>query len=83
MTGLERSRLLALDRCLHLLENALLDGRGRIDADLANRLRTLLGHADLVPNHRLEGRRTERVLDDIFDLQALVMGVGEEERIEA
>ncbi len=82
MTGLERSRLLALDRCLYLLENALLDGRGRIDADLGNRLRKLLGQADLVPNHRLEGRRTERVLDDIFDLQALVMGVDEEERIE-
>jgi hypothetical protein len=32
-------------------------------------LRKLLGYAGLIPDHRLEGRRVERVLDDIFALQ--------------
>lgn len=80
MSSPDRSRLLALDRCLQVLEDALLKGKGRVDAPLANNLRTLLGHAGLVPDHRLEGRRTERVLDDIFELQGQVMGVDEEEQ---
>ena len=81
MTGTDRNRLLALDRCLQLLEDALLHGKARVDATLAYGLRDLLGHAGLVPDHRLEGRRTERVLDDIFELQARVMGVDEEEQV--
>ena len=69
-----KDRLLALDRCLLLLEEALAGGKVRVDAPLANRLRALLGAAGLIPDHRLEGRRTERVLDDIFALQARVLG---------
>ena len=79
MTGFQRSKLFALDRCLHLLEEALAHGKSRIDAPLGSRLRKLLGEADLIPDHRLEGRRTERVLDDIFELQARLMGTTEEE----
>jgi hypothetical protein len=74
-----KDRLLALDRCLHLLEEALAAGRTRVDAPLANRLRALLGQAGLIPDHRLEGRRIERVLDDIFALQAGVLGSDEDE----
>lgn len=80
MTTGDRARLLALDRCLVLLEDALLRGKARVDAPLAYGLRGLLGTAGLVPDHRLEGRRTERVLDDIFELQARVMGVEQEEQ---
>lgn len=69
-----KGRLLALDRCLHLLEEALASGKLRVDAPLADRLRALLGHAGLVPDHRLEGRRIERVLDDMFELQGRVLG---------
>jgi hypothetical protein len=81
MTGNDRARLLALDRCLQVLENALLEGQQRVNAPLANSLRNLLGEAGLVPDHRLEGRRTERVLDDIFALQAKVMGVDDEQHV--
>ncbi len=80
MNRSERARLLALDRCLQLLEDALLRGRQRVDARLASELKELLGAAGLIPDHRLEGRRTERVLDDIFALQAKVMGTEEEMR---
>jgi len=78
-TAIQRSKLFALDRCLHLLEDALARGKTRIDAPLGARLRSLLGAADLVPDHRLEGRRTERVLDDIFELQARLLGTSEED----
>jgi hypothetical protein len=74
-----RPRLLALDRCLQVLEDALADGKGRVDAPLAGRLRQLLADAGLIADHRLEGRRTERVLDDIFELQARLLGVEEDD----
>jgi len=77
-----RTRLTALDRCLVLLEEAQLQGRARVDAPLATRLRELLAQAGLIPDHRLEGRRTDRVLDDIFQLQAQLLGVDEEAQAE-
>jgi hypothetical protein len=77
-----RTRLTALDRCLVLLEEAHLQGRARVDAPLATRLRELLAQAGLIPDHRLEGRRTDRVLDDIFQLQAQLLGVDEEAQAE-
>jgi len=64
-----RHRLQVLDACLVLLEDALERGQTRVDARLGSRLRDILGHAGLVPDHRLEGRRVDRVLDDIFELQ--------------
>ena len=64
-----RHRLQILDQCLVLLEEALERGQPRVDAPLALKLRRALGHAGLIPDHRLEGRRVERVLDDIFALQ--------------
>ena len=76
----DRTRLLALDRCLHLIEEALVGGRARVDAQLGSKLRCLLAEAGLIPDHRLEGRRTDRVLDDIFALQARVLGTSEEEQ---
>ena len=74
----QRTRLAALDRCLQLLEDALASGKIRVDAQLGSRLRLQLGQAGLIPDHRVEGRRTDRVLDDIFELQAQLMGVYEE-----
>ncbi|HLQ60885.1 MAG TPA: hypothetical protein VK131_03385 [Candidatus Acidoferrales bacterium] len=74
-----KARLKALDRCLHLLEEALAAGQERIDGSLGARLRRLLGRAGLVPDHRLEGRRTARVLDDIFELQERLLGTEDEE----
>jgi hypothetical protein len=76
----ERARMQALDRCLQLLEDALAEGKIRIDGPLGFRLRHLLGDGGLIPDHRLEGRRTDRVLDDIFALQARVLGQDEEEQ---
>ena len=58
-----------LDECLVLLEESLERGQLRVDAALGLKLRKLLGQAGLIPDHRLEGRRVERVLDDIFALQ--------------
>lgn len=69
-----RQRLQILDQCLVILEEALEKGRVRVDAPLAIRLRTLLGLAGLIPDHRLEGRRVERVLNDIFALQEESVG---------
>ena len=77
--SLVRARVHALDSCLALLENALADGQVRVDAVLGCRLRDLLGAAGLVPNHRLEGRKVERVLDDVFELQAGLLGQNEEQ----
>jgi hypothetical protein len=74
----ERARMHALDRCLQLLEDALAEGKVRVDGPLGFRLRHLLGDGGLIPDHRLEGRRIDRVLDDIFALQARVLGQDEE-----
>jgi len=73
-----KSRLAALDLCLQLLEDALASGQVRVDAQLGSRLRLQLGQAGLIPDHRVEGRRTDRVLDDIFELQAQLLGIYEE-----
>lgn len=70
----ERARLRALDRCLELLEDSLAEGKVRVDGPLGYRLRMLLGAGGLIPDHRLEGRRIDRVLDDIFALQARALG---------
>ena len=70
----DRARLRALDRCLELLETGLAEGQVRVDGTLAYRLRHLLGSAGLIPDHRLEGRRIDRVLDDVFTLQARLLG---------
>ena len=69
-----RHRQQVLDLCLVVLEEALERGQSRVDARLGSRLRQLLGHAGLIPDHRLEGRRVDRVLDDIFDLQEELTG---------
>jgi hypothetical protein len=69
----------ALDRCLQLLEDQLAEGKVRVDGPLGFRLRHLLGDGGLIPDHRLEGRRIDRVLDDIFALQARVLGQDEDE----
>jgi hypothetical protein len=69
-----RHRLQILDQCLVLLEEALERGQPRVDAPLGLKLRKLLGLAGLIPDHRLEGRRVERVLDDIFALQESASG---------
>ena len=79
MSGDRKARLLALDHCLLLLEEALAAGKGRVDGPLGAQLRRLLGQAGLVAAHRLEGRRTDRVLDDIFALQEQVLGTTETE----
>ena len=76
----ERARMRALDRCLQLLEDQLAEGKVRIDGPVAFRLRHLLGDGGLIPDHRLEGRRIDRVLDDIFALQARALGQEEEEQ---
>ena len=75
----ERSRMHALDRCLLLLEDALAEGKVRVDGPMAFRLRHQLGDGGLIPDHRLEGRRIDRVLDDVFTLQARLLGQDEEE----
>ena len=73
MSG-RRHRQQVLDLCLVVLEEALERGQSRVDAKLGSRLRRLLGHAGLIPDHRLEGRRVDRVLDDIFELQEELTG---------
>jgi hypothetical protein len=69
-----RSRQVALDRCLQLLEEAQMRGQGRIDGLLGTALRRNLERAGVIADHRLEGRRIDRVLDDIFGLQAHLLG---------
>jgi hypothetical protein len=69
-----RSRQLALDRCLQLLEEAQVRGQVRIDGPLGTALRKHLESAGVIADHRLEGRRIDRVLDDIFALQAGLLG---------
>ncbi|GAC1504543.1 MAG: hypothetical protein NVS1B3_01500 [Candidatus Dormibacteraceae bacterium] len=72
--SIHRSRQLALDRCLQLLEEAQISGRARIDGPLGASLRRYLEAAGVITDHRLEGRRIDRVLDDIFTLQAQLLG---------
>jgi hypothetical protein len=69
-----RSKQLALDRCLQLLEEAQVRGQLRVDGQLGALLRLQLEHAGVIADHRLEGRRVDRVLDDIFALQAQLLG---------
>jgi hypothetical protein len=69
-----RSRQIALDRCLQLLEVAQMQGQARIDGPLGSSLRHHLERAGVIADHRLEGRRIDRVLDDIFALQAQLLG---------
>ncbi|HVH63780.1 MAG TPA: hypothetical protein VNA65_09275 [Candidatus Dormibacteraeota bacterium] len=69
-----RTKQLALDLCLQLLEEAQMHGQVRIDGTLGATLRRYLNHAGVIPDHRLEGRRIDRVLDDIFALQARLLG---------
>ena len=69
-----KSRQLALDRCLQLLEEAHGRGQARIDGPLGTSLRRHLDRAGVIADHRLEGRRIDRVLDDIFALQAHLLG---------
>ncbi len=69
-----RSRQVALDHCLQLLEEAQVRGQARIDGPLGTSLRRHLEHAGVIADHRLEGRRIDRVLDDIFALQAHLLG---------
>ncbi len=49
-------------------------GQGRIDGLLGTALRRHLERAGVLADHRLEGRRIDRVLDDIFALQAHLLG---------
>jgi hypothetical protein len=74
-----RSRQIALDRCLNLLEDAQVHGRSRIDGPLGTSLRSHLERAGVIADHRLEGRRIDRVLDDIFALQAQLLGQSPED----
>ena len=74
-----RSKQLALDRCLQLLEEAQMKGKARIDGPLGTSLRHHLEDAGVIADHRLEGRRTDRVLDDIFALQAKLLGQSPED----
>jgi hypothetical protein len=69
-----RAKQLALDRCLQLLEEAQVRGQLRVDGPLGVTLRRYLDQAGVIPDHRLEGRRIDRVLDDIFALQAQLLG---------
>ena len=75
-----RLRQLALDRCLQLLEDAQVRGQSRVDGPLGASLRNQLEHAGVIAEHRLEGRRIDRVLDDIFAMQAQLLGQAPEDR---
>jgi hypothetical protein len=75
-----RVRQLALDRCLQLLEEAQVSGQTRVDGPLGTALRKQLERAGVMAEHRLEGRRIDRVLDDIFALQAQLLGQSPEDR---
>jgi len=69
-----RSKQLALDRCLQLLEEAQVRGQSRVDGPLGVALRQYLERAGVIVEHRLEGRRIDRVLDDVFGMQAQLLG---------
>ena len=49
-------------------------GQARIDGPLGVVLRRHLESSGVIADHRLEGRRVDRVLDDIFTLQAHLLG---------
>ena len=49
-------------------------GQVRVDGPLGAALRRALEHSGVIAEHRLEGRRVDRVLDDIFALQAQLLG---------
>ena len=70
-------RQLALDRCLQLLEEAQVGGKTRVDGPLGTSLRRHLERAGVIADHRLEGRRIDRVL---FALQAQLLGQAPEDR---
>ncbi len=74
-----RLRQKALDRCLQLLEEAQVRGQTRVDGPLGIALRRHLDRAGVIADHRLEGRRIDRVLDDIFALQAQLLGQAPED----
>lgn len=74
-----RSKQLALDRCLQLLEEAKVRGQIRVDGPLGISLRQHLERAGVIAEHRLEGRRIDRVLDDVFALQAQLLGQAPED----
>jgi hypothetical protein len=69
-----KSKQLALDRCLQLLEEAQVRGQSRVDGPLGVALRRQLERAGMILEHRLEGRRIDRVLDDVFAMQAHLLG---------
>ena len=48
-------------------------GQARVDGPLGVSLRRYLESAGVIAGHRLEGRRIDRVLDDIFTLQAQLL----------
>jgi hypothetical protein len=75
-----RVRQLALDRCLQLLEESQVRGQTRVDGPLGLAMRKQLERAGVIAEHRLEGRRIDRVLDDIFALQAQLLGQSPEDR---
>ena len=75
-----RVRQRALDRCLQILEEAQVKGKARVDGRLGSALRWQLERAGIMAEHRLEGRRVDRVLDDIFTLQAQLLGQDPEDR---
>ncbi len=55
-------------------------GQQRVDGPLGAALRFQLERSGVMVEHRLEGRRVDRVLDDIFALQAQLLGQEPEER---
>jgi hypothetical protein len=80
MSREHRNRQVALDRCLQILEEAQMRGKQRVDGPLGAVLRSQLERAGVMVEHRLEGRRLDRVLDDIFAMQAQLLGQVPEER---
>jgi hypothetical protein len=57
-------------------------GRSRVDGPLGAALRLQLERAGVKAEHRLEGRRVDRVLDDVFTLQARLLGQEPEDGLE-
>jgi len=47
---------------------------GKFDGPLGVALRQYLERAGVIVEHRLEGRRIDRVLDDVFGMQAQLLG---------
>jgi hypothetical protein len=57
-----------------------MQGKSRVDGPLGAVLRKQLERSGVIAEHRLEGRRIDRVLDDIFTLQAQLLGQEPEDR---